>query len=145
MGALRQGLPTHHHHLTRSWVCSSVSGKGGVPPLPCSTKLSRGVLQQRGHVTQPVAALGGNGTSPLYQFRCSVGLVSGHGGVPPCPDSTRLSLGVSGSVAHARYAHTLRFYITPHFVKCSPAAALQLRLVSPTASRPLGFTKQALR
>ena len=47
-------------------------------------------------------------------------------------------------VALARYGHPLRFYITPHFVKCAPVAALKLRLVPPTASRPLGFTKQAL-
>jgi len=112
--------------------------------LPGSSRLPYGVGLQRSHVPPPVAALGGNCTSPLYQFRCSVGLVSGHGGVPPCPGSTRLPLGVSGSVARARYAHTLRFYITPHFVKCSPVAALKLRLVSPTALRPPGFTKQAL-
>ncbi len=47
-------------------------------------------------------------------------------------------------VALARYGHALRFYITPHFVKCAPVAALKLRLVPPTASRPCGFTKQAL-
>ena len=109
-----------------------------------TTKLSRGVGLQRGHVSPPVAAFGGNGTSPLYLVRCSVGSVSGHGGVPPCPGSTRLSLGISGSVARARYAHTLRFYITPHFVKWSPVASLKLRLVSSTALRPAGFTKQAL-
>lgn len=48
------------------------------------------------------------------------------------------------SGVHARYGHTLRFYITPHFAKCSPVAALKLRLVSPTAARPHGFAKQAL-
>ena len=46
--------------------------------------------------------------------------------------------------AFARYGHTLRFYIRPHFAKCSPVAALKLRLVSPTAARPRGFPKQAL-
>lgn len=30
-----------------------------------------------------------------------------------------------------RYGHTLRFYITPHFAKCAPAAALKLRLWLP--------------
>ena len=74
-----------------------VSGQCGVPQWPGSTKLSRGVGQQRGHVPPPVAALGGNGTSPLFVVRCSVGSVSGHGGVPPCPGSTRLSRGVRGS------------------------------------------------
>ena len=47
-------------------------------------------------------------------------------------------------VTHARYGHPLRFYITPHFGKCSPVVALKLHLVSPTASRPYGFPKQAL-
>jgi hypothetical protein len=88
-----EGLPTQHHHLARSCFCSSVSGKGGVPPLPSSTKLSHGVGLQRGHVSPPVAALGGHGTSPLYPVRGSVGSVSWHGGVPPCPSNTRLSLG----------------------------------------------------
>ena len=47
-------------------------------------------------------------------------------------------------VRHSRSRHTLCFYITPHFAKCSPVAALKLRFVPPTASRPLGFAKQAL-
>ena len=73
--------------------------------------------------------------------------VSGHGGVPPCPGSTRLSLGVRGSCGACPLRpplRALRVYIRPHFVKCAPVAALKLRLVSPTASRPRGFTKQAL-
>ena len=53
-------------------------------------------------------------------------------------------LHVRRSVFHSRYGHPLRFYITPHFVKWSPVATLKLRLVSSTASRPRGFTKQAL-
>lgn len=36
-------------------------------------------------------------TSPLFIVRCSVGSVSGHGGVPPCPRVTRLSRGMRGS------------------------------------------------
>ena len=36
-----------------------VSGKGGLPPLPGTTKLSRSFLHQRGHVPPPVAALYG--------------------------------------------------------------------------------------
>ena len=58
--------------------------------------LSRSFGQQRGHVSPPVAALGGNGTSPLDPVRCSVASASGHGGVPPCPSITRLSRGVRG-------------------------------------------------
>lgn len=41
-------------------------------------------------------------------------------------------------VAHARYGHPLRFYITPHCPQCPPVAALKLRLVPVTASRPSG-------
>ena len=48
-------------------------------------------------MSPPVAALGGNGTSPLDPVRCSVVSVSGHGGIPPCPRTTRLSRGVRGS------------------------------------------------
>ncbi|MCW2313615.1 hypothetical protein M2244_003368 [Rhodoferax antarcticus] len=73
-----------------------VSGQCGVPQWPGTTKLSRSFGQQRGHVSPPVAALDGNGTSLLYLVRCSVVSASGHGGVPPCPSSTRLSRGVSG-------------------------------------------------
>lgn len=40
--------------------------------------------------------------------------------------------------------HPLRFYIRPHFAKWPPVAALKLHLMSPTAARPRGFTKQAL-
>jgi hypothetical protein len=76
---------------------ASVSGQCGVPQWPGTTKLSRGVGQQRGHVSPPVAALGGNGTSPLEVVRRSVVSVSGHGGVPPCPGTTKLSRGVRGS------------------------------------------------
>lgn len=47
-------------------------------------------------------------------------------------------------VAFARYGHPLRFYITPHFAKCRAVVALKLHLVPHTASRPFGFTKQAL-
>ena len=70
--------------------------------------------------------------------------VSVHGGVPPCPSITRLSLGRSGSVALARYGHTLRFYIRPHFVKWSAVAALKLRLVPPTAGAPCRVHKTGL-
>ena len=66
-----------------------------------------------------------------------------------CWISHRLRLGLDAVlfgavVAHARYGHPLRFYITPHFGKCSPVVPLKLHLVSPTASRPHGFPKQAL-
>lgn len=50
----------------------------------------------------------------------------------------------SGTPATATGFASLRVYIRPHFRKCSPVATLELRLVSPTASRPHGFPKQAL-
>ncbi|MDO8772733.1 MAG: hypothetical protein Q7K57_29335 [Burkholderiaceae bacterium] len=79
-----------------------VSGQCGVPQWPGITKLSRGVGQQRGHVSPPVAPLGGNDTSPLDPVRCSVVSVGEQGGVPPCPGSTRLSRGVRGSCGAGR-------------------------------------------
>ena len=82
-------------HLRES--VALVSGQCGVPQWPGSTKLSSGFGQQRGQVSPPVAALGGYGTSPLDHVRCSVVSVSGHGGIPPCPRTTRLSRGVRGS------------------------------------------------
>jgi hypothetical protein len=50
-------------------------------------------------------------------------------------------------VAHARYGTcfaALRVYIGRCFIKWSPVATPRLRLVSSTASRPLGFTKPTL-
>jgi hypothetical protein len=47
-------------------------------------------------------------------------------------------------VVFARYGHPLRFYITPHFRKCSAVVPLKLHLVPRTALRPFGFPKQAL-
>ena len=119
----------------------SVSSESGVPlsPGPTMPRLAdaspptaswRGLdadKWQRGHVGPPVAALGGNPTPPLYFVRCSVGLISGHCGLPPCPGSTRLSLGVRGSVARARYVThfvALRVYIGCCFVKWPPVAPL---------------------
>ena len=57
-----------------------------------------------------------------------------------CWISRRLRLGLAtvfvAVVALARYGHPLRFYITPHCPQCPPVAALKLRLVPVTASRP---------
>ena len=60
-----------------------------------------------------------------------------------CWISHRLRLGLAAVVfvavvAHARYGHPLRFYITPHCPQCPPVAALKLRLVPVTAARPIG-------
>ena len=64
-------------------------------------------------------SLGGHPTSPLYQVRCSVVSVSGHGGLPPYPDTTKLSRGRRGSFG----ARPLRqSYITPHCPQCPPVS-----------------------
>jgi len=96
-----------------------VSGQCGVPQWPGTTKLSRGIFQQRGHVSPPVAALGGNGTSPLDPVRCSVVSASGQGGVPPCPRTTKLSLGMRGSCGTRPLRQN---YITPHCSQCPPVS-----------------------
>ena len=117
-----------------------VSGQYGVPQWPGTTRLSRGIFQQRGHVSPPVAALGGNGTSPLDPVRCSVVSASGHGGVPPCPRSTRLSRGVRGSCGTRPLRQN---YIMPHCIKCRSSHS-QAHFVSPHRFAPSGFTQQAL-
>jgi len=125
------------HHVSARWRIAT-SGQLARPGR---------CRQQRGHVPPSVAALGGNGTSPLYFVRCSVGYVSGHGGVPPCPGTTRLSRSVRGAVTRARcgtHCVALRVYIGCCFVKWPAVAALKLRLVPSTASRPHGFTKPTL-
>ena len=97
----------------------SVSGESGVPLSPSSTKLSSGFGEQRGHVPPPVAALGGNGTSPLDPVRCSVISASGQGGVPPCPRTTKLSRGMRGSCGTRPLRQS---YITPHCSQCPPVS-----------------------
>ena len=91
--------------------------------------------------------------SPLCFARRSVGLASARGSASPRADCTprlagascwisrSLRLGLAAVVfvavvAHARCGHPLRFYIRPHFAKCSPVTALKLRLMSPTAGAP---------
>lgn len=93
---MRHGLPARHHHLATAWLCTPASVHGGIPPCTNPTKLSRCFGPQRGHVPPPVAAVGGNSTSPLCFVRRSVDPVSGQGGVPPCPSTTGLSLGCRG-------------------------------------------------
>ena len=123
-------------------VVVSVSGESGVPLSPGST-MSRlagaspptaslrgleAAKWQRGHVGPPVAALGDNPTSPLYPVRCSVASVSGQGGLPPCPGTTRLSRGVHGSCG----ARPLRqSYITPHCPQCQPVSRKLLLCPAP--------------
>ena len=114
-----------------------VSGQCGVPQWPGTTRLSRGILQQRGHVPPPVAALGGNGTSPLDPVRCSVVSASGQGGVPPCPRTTRLSRGVRGSCG-TRPLRPPASLLHNAALPSVSASQSQAPFVAATASRPLG-------
>lgn len=65
--ALRaEGLRTRHHRLRPIRPAGfPSSSKGGTPPLPGHTRLSRQHAEQRGHARPPVAALGGRQASPL--------------------------------------------------------------------------------
>ena len=103
--ALRAGacVPNTTPYSSRCSV-GSASGKGGVPPLPRNTKLSHSALYQRGHARR---------SAFLLERRCALWgsppgitalpglmlcrLVSGQCGVPQCPGTTRLSLGVCRS------------------------------------------------
>ena len=118
-GALRWWQRTQHHRFPFSRLCSfgqwPMRSTAMARMHEPSARHRKGKCQQRGHVSPPVAALGGNGTSPLYPVRCSVASVSGHGGVPPCPGSTRLSRGVRGFCSvrplrpHASLLHNAAF------------------------------------
>ncbi len=122
-----------------------VSGQCGVPQWPGSTRLSRSFGQQRGHVSPPVAALGGSGTSPLYPVLCSVVSASGHGGVPPCPGSTKLSRGVRGSCVACPLRQS---YITPHCPQCPPVSRKLLLWRPPLRAlrvKATGFMQNCLR
>ena len=121
-----------------------VSGQCGVPQWPGTTKLSRGVGQQRGHVPSPVAALGGNGTSPLNPVRCSVVSVSGHGGVPPCPGTTKLSRGLRGSCGTrplrppASLLHNAAFceVVASRYAKAALCVVHRFRALTGSQNRP---------
>jgi hypothetical protein len=83
-------------------------------------------------------------TSPLSvcdgRWPGSVGKVPVHHAKPlPFGSLAHRAGGRSGaSVALVRYGHPLRFYITPHCPQCPAVAALKLRFVPFTASRPSG-------
>ena len=121
-----------------------VSGQCGVPQWPVSTRLSRSFGQQRGHVSPPVAALGGNGTSPLDPVRCSVVLASGRGGVPPCPSSTRLSRGVRGFCSVRPLRPPASLLHNAAFCEVVASRCAKAPLGAGHRFAPSGFTKQAL-
>ena len=131
--------PTPRLHLVWASV-DSVSGQGGVPPWPSSTKSRlaahrhqrpadaawHGGNQQRGHVPQPVASLGGRRTSPLTLFGvCKVSQCARLGfatrrcarGVGQCcasvrvPGSLRLVLGSDTASASQVLARALGRFV----------------------------------
>ena len=119
---------TQHHRFRFACAVVSVSARGAAAPRTDARELHR----------QCFASIGQCAGAQIWtRLACA-----------SCWISLRLRLGLAAVfmavVAHARYGHPLRFYITPHFRKCSPVVPLKLHLVSPTASRPSGFPKQAL-
>lgn len=130
--ALRaEGRRTRHHRLRPIRPAGfPSSGKGGRPPLPGRTRLSRHHVKQRGHARPPVASLGGRQASPLApSAQCGGGgqpaakAASRHGQAPRV--SASAAAGRRVTVRHPRCGHTLRFYIRPHFTKCGAVAALR--------------------
>jgi hypothetical protein len=79
----------------------------------------------------------------LPLFVSFVGSVSGHGCCPAqAPQSCRLvCLAV---VVIARCGNTLRFYITPHCIKCMASQSPSSFGGHAPLARPIGFTQQAL-
>ena len=123
------GQSTQHHRFRFASAVVSVSARGAAAPRTGAGEVHR----------QCFANVG----------QCAVAQIWPRLACASCWISHRLRLGLEAVVfvavvAHARYGHPLRFYITPHFGKCSPVVPLKLHLVSPTASHPHGFPKQAL-
>ena len=117
------GQSAQHHRFRFACAVVSVSARGAAAPRTGPGEVHR----------QCSASVG---QCAVAQIWCRLACAS-------CWISRRLRLGLDALVcvavvAHTRYGHPLRFYITPHFVKCAPVAALKLRLVPVTASRPSG-------
>lgn len=116
------GQSTQHHRFRFASAVVSVSARGAAAPRTGAGELHR----------QCFASVG----------QCAVAQIWPRLAGASCWISRRLRLGLVAVfvavVAHARYGHPLRFYITPHCPQCPPVAALKLRLVPVTASRPSG-------
>ena len=116
------GQSTQHHRFRFASAVVSVSVRGAAAPRTGAGELHR----------QCFASVG----------QCAVAQIWPRLACASCWISRRLRLGLAtvfvAVVAHARYGHPLRFYITPHCPQCPPVAALKLRLVPVTASRPSG-------
>ena len=116
------GQSTQHHRFRFASAVVSVSVRGAAAPRTGAGKVHH----------QCFAGVGQCAGAQIWpRLACA-----------SCWISLRLRRGLAAVfvavVAHARYGHPLRFYITPHCPQCPPVAALKLRLVSVTAARPSG-------
>ncbi len=116
------GQSTQHHRFRFACAVVSVSARGAAAPRTGAGEVHR----------QCFASVGQCAGAQIWpRLACA-----------SCWISRRLRLGLAAVfvavVALARYGHPLRFYITPHCPQCPPVAALKLRLVPVTASRPSG-------
>ena len=117
------GQSTQHHRFRFASAVVSVSARGAAAPRTGAGELHR----------QCFASVGQCAGAQIWPRLAGAS----------CWISRRLRLGLGAVVcvavvALARYGHPLRFYITPHCPQCPPVAALKLRLVPVTASRPSG-------
>ena len=113
-----------------------------------TTRLSLGVGLQRGHVPPPVAVAWWQRhfTAWFCSMLCRASQWARRGTAMPRHHEAVARV-FAAVVARARcgtHFVALRVYIGCCFVKWPPVAALKLRLVSSTASRPGGFTKPTL-
>ena len=116
------GQSTQHHRFRFASAVVSVSARGAAAPRAGAVEVLGKCFARVGQCA---------GAQIWIRLACA-----------SCLISHRLRLGLVAVfvavVAHARYGHPLRFYITPHCPQCPPVAALKLRLVPVTASRPSG-------
>ena len=116
------GQSTQHHRFRFASAVVSVSARGAAAPRTGAGEVHR----------QCFASVGQCAGAQIWPRLAGAS----------CWISHRLRLGLAPAflavVALARYGHPLRFYITPHCPQCPPVAALKLRLVPVTASRPSG-------
>lgn len=77
-------------------------------------------------------------------FVAFVGSASGHGGYHPAQAPPSCRLVCLPIVVIARCGNTLRFYITPHCIKCMPSQSPSSFGGHAPLARPVGFMQQAL-
>lgn len=153
--ALRaEGLRTRHHRLRPIRPAGfPSSGKGGTPPLPSHTRLSRHHTEQRGHARPPVASLGGRQASPLVPSAQAGVPVSGQGGKPPCPctrsvDQRRRRAAIHGAAPPLRppaaLLHKAPFHKVPGS-RCAKAPLGARHRFAPSRVYETGLMQSGLR